>query len=106
MDTIQVRGYINHEGKLEVEIPAGLPEGEVKVQIELTQANTDELPWELRPWTKEELDELLQPRPAKTGAEIAERVQKTSGWWEQQGITDPVAWLEELRQREQENRNS
>jgi hypothetical protein len=35
MATIELRGRINEEGKLEVDLPGGLPTGEVKVTIEV-----------------------------------------------------------------------
>jgi len=35
MSTIELTGHINEAGKLEVELPAGLPPGDVCVRIEL-----------------------------------------------------------------------
>jgi hypothetical protein len=36
MATIELRGRINDDGELEVNLPEGLPHGEVKVTIELS----------------------------------------------------------------------
>src|SRR5689334_18354822 len=98
MTIIELSGRINESGELEVKLPPGLPAGEVHVSIELpaNAADSGDVPWEQRPWTQEEIRELLKFGQAKTGAEIAARLKETSGWWENQGITDGAAWVEEL----------
>jgi hypothetical protein len=96
---IHLTGRITDDGRLEVELPANLPPGAVELDLKLTQ--TDDLPWELRPWTEEEIAELMKPGEPKTGAEIVERIRREGGW-EDMGITDSVAWLEEKRRQRQE----
>src|SRR5258708_1282602 len=99
MTTIELNGHINRAGKLEVDLPDGLPEGDVKVTIEVPAGvdADDEIPWEQRPWTEQEIQNALTFHPAQSAAEIIAALDDTSGWWEQQGLTDSVAWLEELR---------
>jgi len=106
MTTIELYGHINQAGKLEVDLPDGLPEGDVKVIMEVsTETGTDgEIPWEQRPWTEQEIQKALTFHPAQSAAEIIAALDDTSGWWEQQGITDSVAWLEELRRKEEAER--
>jgi hypothetical protein len=106
MTTIELNGRITESGELEVKLPPGLPSGDVHVSIEFPEnaANPEDLPWELRPWTEDEIREFLKFGQAKTGAEIAAKLQENSGWWENQGISDSVAWLEELRRQEAERR--
>ena len=95
MMTIELTGHINEAGKLEVELPAGLPVGQVHVTLEV--AAEDET------WTQEELDELLRPVKPMTGREMAEA--GLLGGWEELGITDSVAWLEEQRNKRQRKLN-
>jgi hypothetical protein len=106
MTTIELKGHINQAGKLEVDLPLGLPEGDVKVIIEILSgaAMNSEIPWEQRPWTEQEIQEALTFHPAQSAAEIIAALDDTSGWWEQQGITDSAAWLEEVRQKEEAER--
>ncbi len=102
MATIELWGRINEAGKLEVDLPDGLPPTEVRVRIDVPADKLQEIPWEQRPWTEEELREAITFHPAKSGAEIIEILNRNSGWWSQQGITDPVHWLDELRRKEEE----
>jgi hypothetical protein len=41
MATIELHGRINEAGKLEVDLPEGLPAGDVKVTLELPAENAD-----------------------------------------------------------------
>jgi hypothetical protein len=50
MVALELRGRITEAGTLDVQLPAGLPAGEVTVRIEM------------QPWTKEELRTLIQPK--------------------------------------------
>ena len=99
MATIHLTGRITATGELEAKLPEGLPPGEVEISIELPDS---ELPWDLRPWTKEELDDMMKFEPA-TGAEIV--ASDSFGAWADEGITDSVAWVEEVRRKEQERHN-
>ncbi len=99
MAELRLHGRITEDGKLEVELPAGLEPGEIEVTLTIAPEN---LPWELRPWTEEELREMTTFTP-KTGAEIAAMLKSgelDTSEWTKMGITDPVAWVEALRQRE------
>jgi len=74
MTTLELPGRITESGQLEIELPAGLPAGEVMVRIEVpAEVLPSAVDWEHRPWTEEEYRELkglMTPNP-KTGAEIA-----------------------------------
>lgn len=95
MATIELMGHINAAGKLELELPAGLPVGEVHVTLELTVEDV--------PWTQQELDELLRPVKPMTGREMFEA--GLLGGWGELGITDSVAWLEEQRKKHERKLN-
>jgi hypothetical protein len=106
MVTIHLTGRITETGELEIKLPEGLPAGEVQVTVELpAEVKPDELPWEERPWTEEEIQEMMHFEP-KTAAEIAQRIKEEGGGWEDLGITDSAAWVEEVRRREQERRQT
>ncbi len=98
MTVIELTGRINKAGELEVKLPAGLPTGEIRVRLEIPDT---ELPWEERPWTEDEIRELLTFHPA-TGAEIV--ASGVVGAWADLNITDSVAWVEEVRRKEEEQR--
>lgn len=56
---IELQGRITEQGRLEIELPAGLPAGEARVTIEIPTLD----------WKAEELAETLKVQPL-TGAEI------------------------------------
>jgi hypothetical protein len=97
MIEIHLKGQINEQGQLEIELPDGLTPGEVEVTIEMKEPS--ELPWELRPWTASELADLMRVEP-KSGAEIIVQIEQGGGW-EDQGITSGADWVEEQRRRNQ-----
>ncbi|MBI5666706.1 MAG: hypothetical protein HZC41_01750 [Chloroflexi bacterium] len=99
MVSIRLKGIITETGELGVQLPEGLPPGEVQVTIEVRPQ--EEVPWEERPWTDEEIRELTKVAP-KTGAEIV--AAGHIGGWEDDGITDSVAWVEEQRRKRAEQR--
>jgi hypothetical protein len=103
MVTLHLTGRITEKGELEVKLPEGLPPVEVGIEMTLP-VPPEELPWEERPWAEEELKELMRFE-AKTGAEIAKFLQEGGGGWEDMGITDSAAFVDELRRKEQERRN-
>lgn len=78
MVAIELRGRITEEGTLDVQLPVGLPAGEVTIRIEVLPSD-----WEHQPWTREELQDLMTPQP-QTGAEIA-------AWLKANPPSDP-AW--------------
>jgi hypothetical protein len=60
----------------------------------------DDVPWEERPWTEEEIRLLMKPNP-KTGAEIAAWLEANpdTGGWAEMDIPDVVEWVRELRRQ-------
>lgn len=99
MVAVKLTGYITESGKLEVQLPAGLPPGEVQVTIEVQPQS--EVPWEERPWTDEEIRELTRIEP-KTGAEIAAEIEAglISDSWTDIKISG-AEWVEEQRRKRQ-----
>lgn len=85
---LRLKGIITEDGKLEVNLPEGIPPGEVIITLEMDQ-----------PITEEELNELMAFKPA-TGAEIADMLEASDGWWEDVDIPDSVAWVEEQRKKQ------
>ena len=102
MTLIQLTGKINDQGQLELELPEGLPSGEVHVTLEIEPDNND-IPWEDLPWTDEELEALLKVEP-KTGAEIATEIQSgmLGDGWSHIKVSG-AEWVEEQRRKWQEN---
>ena len=102
MVTVHLKGRITENGKLEVELPEGLPEGEVQVTIEVV--SDEDLPWELRPWTEEELAELMRVEP-KTGAEIVAEIEVglIGDGWSHVKVSG-AEWVEEQRRKRKERR--
>lgn len=100
MTLIHLMGKINDKGQLELELPEGLPSCEVEVTLNIPVV-PDDIPWEERPWTDEELEALLKTDP-KTGAEIAEWLM-AEGFtgWEDIGMTGEE-WVEEQRCKQRE----
>jgi hypothetical protein len=92
MNIIELTGRINQEGKLEVDLPEGLPPGEVRVRIERT---------EIEPLTEEEVERLMRTEPL-TGAEIV--AGGLTGGWRDLGIEDGQTWVEEQRRKRKARR--
>ncbi len=90
MVLIQLTGKITENGKLEVDLPEGLPPGDVQVTIEM--------PVEEAVLIDEEIAELIQPKPIKSGAEIVARLEAEGGW-EDLGINDGAEWVQEQRRK-------
>jgi hypothetical protein len=105
MDVFELDGRINEAGELEVKLPEGVRPGEVKVQIRVAQKEAQETSQPEGMYTEEELREFLNFTP-KTGAEIVAMIEsgelQVGGGWSE--ITDSVAWVEELRRKEWEQR--
>jgi hypothetical protein len=100
MTIIHLMGKINEQGKLEVELPEGLPPSTVEVTLEIL-GDKDPNAWENQPWTDEELEVLLKPNP-KTGAEIAAwLMQEGETGWEHINMTGEE-WVEEQRRKDRE----
>jgi hypothetical protein len=101
MVAIYLNGRITESGKLEIELPEGLPPGEVEVVIQLPSSETKASPLE-RPWTEEEIRDMMRIEP-KTGAEIVAELDAGligEGW---SHITMSGAeWVEEQRRKRRE----
>ena len=98
MATIHLTGHVTDDGELVFDPPKNLPPGEAKITIEVT----GEMPPLEQDFTDEEIKEFLTFKP-KTGKEIVE--QGLVGGWEDMGITDSVAWVEEQRRKQWERRH-
>lgn len=99
MVMIQLTGKITENGKLEVELPEGLPPGDVQITLQTAAPAEEEIPWEDRPWTDEEITEMMRVTP-KTGAEIVAEIKGGligDGWSD---VTISGAeWVEEQRRK-------
>lgn len=100
MIIIELQGYITETGQLQVELPDGLPAGDVVVKIEMPHPE-DEDDWEKQPWSEEELKDLLTFHPS-TGAEIV--ASGLAGAWKDLDIPDGQTWVEEMRRKMWEGR--
>jgi hypothetical protein len=97
MTMIRVTGHITKDGKLEVELPAGLPPGEVEVMVQVATHKQAVVEYDDTPFTLEEIAELLIPRPVPTKDII-------TGGWEDVDLGDSAEWVEKIRQQEENNR--
>jgi hypothetical protein len=93
MVTIHLKGQVTSDGQLLFDVPDDLPPGEVDITLEIP--NLDEK------FTEEEIERLLTFTPT-SGAEIV--AAGLIGGWEDMNITDPVAFVEELRRKQRERR--
>lgn len=91
MVTIRLTAEITEDGQLKVELPAGLPAGQVEIAIEL--------PSEER--LIEDIRQLMQPAPM-TGAEIVSA--GLTGGWKDENIADGAAWVQEQRRKRRDRR--
>jgi len=98
MDYI-LKGFITENGELEIELPQGIPAGEVEVTIQPRMAATQED----EAWTGDELNDLFKFE-AKSGAEVIAFLEETNGWWDED-TPDGLTWVEEVRRKEAERRN-
>ncbi|MEO1290642.1 MAG: hypothetical protein AAFV93_23110 [Chloroflexota bacterium] len=81
MSTVQIRGFLTEDGKIQLDLPNGWQPGEITVNINVEPTFTDE-----------EIDALMseQVKPAN---------QIITGGWEHLNITDSVEWVREQRQK-------
>jgi hypothetical protein len=91
MVAIQISGRITPSGKLEAELPPGLPPGDVEIIVQIPIEET---------WTDEELEEILRPVAPMTGSQIVEA--GLLGGWADQGIGAGAEWVEEQRRKHRE----
>jgi hypothetical protein len=88
MSILELRGRITEEGRLEVDLPPGVPPGEARVTIELPSTEG---------WSKQELAEALKVEPLK-GAEIL-AAGLTGGW---EGVESGADWVGRRRRERRE----
>ncbi|MBI1281923.1 MAG: hypothetical protein GC179_27610 [Anaerolineaceae bacterium] len=93
MLTLRLKGQVTSDGQLVVDLPKTVPVGDVEVTIEIPNADEQ--------FTPEEIQELLTFKPASGADVVAEGL---VGGWEDKGITDPLAWVEEQRRKQREQR--
>jgi hypothetical protein len=98
MVTLRLQGRITDAGKLEVDLPEGLPAGQVTLILELGSEDEDR---NVPIWSDEELEEALRVEPM-AGAEIV--AAGLTGGWESLGIADSEEWVRELRRKRRERR--
>jgi hypothetical protein len=92
MAIIELQGRITEEGRLEVELPVGLPAGEARITIETSPTAG---------WSAQELAEALKIEPL-TGAEMI--AAGLTGGWKADGIPDGAEWVERQRHGRHERR--
>lgn len=93
MLTLHLKGQVTPEGQLLVELPEKLPPGDVDVTINIPDADEQ--------FTPDEIQDLLTFTPT-SGADVV--AAGLVGGWEDKNITDPVAWVEEQRRKQREQR--
>ena len=102
-DYVTVKGYVK-DGKLEVELPENVVDGEAEVKVVVSKMETLST-------TREANDNLADlpsndtvaealPSGPLTGAEIVAR--GLTGGWKDLGITDSIAWVEEQKRKRRE----
>lgn len=96
MTVFDLRGRITESGQLEVELPEGLPSGEVRIRIELAEGS------DISPLTDDDITRLMQTTPM-TGAEIV--AAGLTGGWRDLDISDGTAWVEDVRRKRKERRS-
>lgn len=89
MATLHLNGYIDDQGQLHLNLPDGLPSGEVKVTLKIEVSSGEgSVAWEASPMTVEELRELLGVAPmALQDIAAAGR----SGAWNNRGVAISAA---------------
>jgi hypothetical protein len=92
MATIELLGRITEQGRLEIELPVGLPAGEARITIEIPTPD----------WTTEEIAEALKVQP-RTGAEIL--AAGLTGGWQEEIAESGAEWVERRRRERQERRH-
>ena len=100
MAAVQLKVQVSKSWEIIIELPEDFPVGEAQVTVEPVPSG-EEIPWGERPWTDEELDELLRSEPLP-GSEIVAR--GLTGGWEDLEIEDSQAWVDAMRRRRKERR--
>ena len=89
--------------EIKISLPADFPAGKIRVTVESAEAApaAEDVPWEERPWTTEEIAELMKSNPMTLG-EILKS--ESVGSRADLGIEDSQAWVDEVRRQEAERR--
>jgi hypothetical protein len=98
MTTLELRGRINEQGELEIELPTGLPRGEVTVRIDVPGESAS---WEHQSWTEEEIRELMSPK-RKTFRELVEWLDAnppTDSWADLRDNEDGADYIHRMRRQ-------
>ncbi len=98
MVAIRLNGHITKDGKLEIDLPEGLPAGDVQVLIELSQQSDTQSPQTL---TRSEIQELMQIE-LKSSAQLVKQLEEEGGW-EDRGIKSGAEWVDEQRRKNERN---
>jgi len=96
MTILELHGRITESGELEVQLPAGLPPGDVTVRVEVPNVATD---WEHQSWTDEEIQELTA-RKHKTFKELVDWLDAnppTEPWGGLQDDEDAADYIHRIR---------
>ena len=88
MAIIRLKGILTENGEIKVDLPDNWQPGEVEVVITASEST-----WTDEEWA--EIEELLKPEP-RPASEIE------TGGWEDMGIEDSVAFVEEMRRKRRE----
>lgn len=96
MATLELRGKITESGHLEIQLPAGLPVGEVTVRIEVLAHDTN---WENQMWTKEEIERLmtLKPMPRDEFLAWLDANPPTETWADLRDDEDAAEYIHRMR---------
>ncbi len=94
MVLVRLKGQITPEGQLVFDLPDNLPPGEVEITLETVDQS--------QAFSESEIEELLTFTPT-SGAEVV--AAGLVGGWEHRGISDPVAFVDELRRQQRERRS-
>ncbi|MCA9909960.1 MAG: hypothetical protein KC519_14985 [Anaerolineae bacterium] len=97
MITIRLKGHVTPTGKLEFDPPAQLPPGQVDITLEIHEPTSSDQD----AFTEAEIQDLLTFEPM-SGADVV--AAGLTGTWADLDIEDPVAWVEEQRQKQQAHR--
>ena len=100
MAAIKLKVTIPESREVKIELPDTFPIGEAEITVEAARTE-EEIPWEDRPWTQEELDEALHFTPSTMG-EILESGLVGSG--ADLEIEDSATYVEHLRHSEEAQR--
>lgn len=101
MATIRLKIYVPETREVEIKLPEDFPVGETEVVIEVP--GKDETPWEESPWTKEELDEMLNFKGQTLGEILDSGLVGSGADWD---IGDSEEWVQQQRRKEEQERHA